>query len=130
MSMEFSIPNKAKKVTLLLIITGSVFTLLGIALNYESHHFVTRLLSSGLVNAFFFFALGLGALFFLALQYATETGWYASVKRVIESIKVTRNLLSKKNKIDHKKNLISKKVLKIILSYTDKIKRDVWKIED
>ena len=86
MSMEFSIPNKAKKVTLLLIITGSVFTLLGIALNYESHHFATRLLSSGLVNAFFFFALGLGALFFLALQYATETGWYASVKRVIESI--------------------------------------------
>ena len=86
MSMEFSIPNKAKKVTLLLIIIGAVFTLLGIALNYESHHFVTRLLSSGLVNAFFFFALGLGALFFLALQYATETGWYASVKRVIESI--------------------------------------------
>ncbi|MDG1841469.1 MAG: quinol:cytochrome C oxidoreductase [Crocinitomicaceae bacterium] len=84
--MEFSIPNKAKKVTLLLIIIGAVFTLLGIALNYESHHFVTRLLSSGLVNAFFFFALGLGALFFLALQYATETGWYASVKRVIESI--------------------------------------------
>jgi UDP-N-acetylglucosamine 2-epimerase (non-hydrolysing) len=51
-------------------------------------------------------------------------------KRVIESIKVTRNLLSKKNKIDHKENLVSKKVLKIILSYTDKIKRDVWKIED
>jgi hypothetical protein len=37
-------------------------------------------------HGFFFFALGLGALFFLALQYATETGWYASVKRVIEAV--------------------------------------------
>jgi hypothetical protein len=31
-------------------------------------------------------AIGLGALFFLALQYATETGWYAAVKRMIEAI--------------------------------------------
>ena len=38
------------------------------------------------IRGFFFFALGLGALFFLSLQYATETGWYASVKRVIEGV--------------------------------------------
>jgi len=86
MSMEFSIPTKAKKTTLMLIISGSLLTLLGILLNYQSHHFSTRLLSSGLVSAFFYFALGLGALFFLALQYATETAWYASVKRIIESV--------------------------------------------
>ena len=30
--------------------------------------------------------MGLGALFFLALAYATETGWYASVKRIIEAV--------------------------------------------
>ena len=39
-----------------------------------------------LIDSFFFFGIGLGALFFLALQYATETGWYASVKRVIEAV--------------------------------------------
>ncbi|NBR13232.1 MAG: quinol:cytochrome C oxidoreductase [Crocinitomicaceae bacterium] len=50
------------------------------------HHFKTRLLANGLINGFFFFALGLGALFFLALNYATESGWYASVKRIIESV--------------------------------------------
>ena len=33
-----------------------------------------------------YFSIGLGALFFLALQYATETGWYATVKRVIEAV--------------------------------------------
>jgi hypothetical protein len=41
---------------------------------------------SSLFNSFFFFALGLGALFFLALAYATETAWYAAIKRVIEAV--------------------------------------------
>lgn len=84
--MEFSVPTKAKKLTLYLIIVGAVLTLIGIANNYKSDFFSIKILTNGLINAFFFFALGLGALFFLALQYATETGWYASVKRIIESI--------------------------------------------
>ena len=86
MNMEFSVPTKAKKITLYLIIVGAVLTLIGIANNYKSDFFSIKILTNGLINAFFFFALGLGALFFLALQYATETGWYASVKRIIESI--------------------------------------------
>jgi len=86
MSMEFSTPNKAKKITLSLIILGAALAVIGIATGMEDHHFVTRLLTNGLINAFFFFAIALGALFFLALQYATETGWYASVKRVIEGV--------------------------------------------
>jgi hypothetical protein len=84
--MEFSTPNKAKKITLSLIILGAALAVIGIATGMEDHHFVTRLLTNGLINAFFFFAIALGALFFLALQYATETGWYASVKRVIEGV--------------------------------------------
>jgi hypothetical protein len=65
---------------------GVLFTAIGIATNYTDHHFLTRIMASGLINGFYFFAIGLGALFFLALQYATETGWYASVKRVIEAV--------------------------------------------
>lgn len=84
--MEFSISKKAKNVTTALMGVGLLFTAIGIFTSVSDHHFATRLLVNGLVNSFFFFALGLGALFFLALQYATETGWYASVKRIIEAV--------------------------------------------
>ncbi|MFN5030640.1 MAG: quinol:cytochrome C oxidoreductase [Flavobacteriia bacterium] len=84
--MEFSISNNAKRLTLILIGAGTLLTLVGLFTTMGDHHFKTRLLANGLINGFFFFALGLGALFFLALQYATETGWYASVKRVIEAV--------------------------------------------
>ena len=42
--------------------------------------------SNLLVNAFFFFGIGLGALFFIALQYATESGWGVVYKRILEAI--------------------------------------------
>ena len=84
--MEFSISNKANRLTIILIAVGILFTAIGVFMNMNDHHFATRLLTSGLVNSFFFMAIGLGALFFLALQYATETGWYAAVKRMIEAI--------------------------------------------
>jgi hypothetical protein len=84
--MEFTIPARAKKITLSLIVVGAALAIIGVATSMDDHHFMTRLLTNGLINAFFFFAIALGALFFLALQYATETGWYASVKRVIEGI--------------------------------------------
>jgi hypothetical protein len=84
--MEFKIANKAKVFTLTLMIVGVLFTGIGIAMNSGSENFVQRLLANGLINSFFFFGIGLGALFFLALQYATETGWYAAVKRVIEGV--------------------------------------------
>lgn len=85
--MEFKIAKKANTLTLALIIIGAVFIGIGVALNMgHGHHFTTRLLVGLLSNAYFYFCIGLGALFFLALQYATETGWYASVKRVIESV--------------------------------------------
>jgi hypothetical protein len=84
--MEFQINAKAKRLVYALIGVGLLLTILGIVTGMGDHHFKTRLLTNGLINGFFFFALGLGALFFLALQYATETGWYASVKRVIEAV--------------------------------------------
>ncbi len=84
--MEFSVSNKAKRLTVILIGVGLLFTAIGVFTSMNDHHFATRLLTNGLINSFFFFAIGLGALFFLALQYATESGWYASVKRVIEAV--------------------------------------------
>jgi hypothetical protein len=84
--MEFSISNKAKTVTMAMMVVGLLFTVIGVIMGMGDHHFGTRLLTNGLINSFFFFAIALGALFFMALQYATETAWYVSVKRIIEAI--------------------------------------------
>ncbi len=88
--MEFKITKKANLLTMVLIVVGLVFTAIGIGVeisyNDGGAHLGQRLSGNLLVSSFFFLAIGLGALFFLALQYATETGWYASVKRVIEAI--------------------------------------------
>ena len=84
--MEFKITKAAKNTILNVVIDGLLLLITGLVLGYKDPHFVTRLLTNGLINVFFFFALGLGALFFLALNYATESGWYASVKRVIEAV--------------------------------------------
>jgi len=87
--MEFKITSKANRLTLILMIVGVVFTGIGVACEMgvdHGHHLGQRVMSNMLIDSFFFFAIGLGALFFLALQYATETGWYASIKRVIEAV--------------------------------------------
>ena len=84
--MEFQINKKAKNLIYVLIGAGLLLSIIGVITGMGDAHFKTRLMTNGLINGFFFFALGLGALFFLALAYATETGWYASVKRVIEAV--------------------------------------------
>ena len=84
--MEFKITKKSKTLTTVLMIVGVLFTAIGIGLNSGDENIVQRIMANGLINGFYFFALGIGALFFLALQYATETGWYASIKRVIEAV--------------------------------------------
>jgi hypothetical protein len=84
--MEFQINKKAKNLIYGLIGTGLLLSIIGVISGMGDEHFKTRLMTNGLINGFFFFSLGLGALFFLALAYATETGWYASVKRVIEAV--------------------------------------------
>lgn len=89
--MEFKIPSKAKTLTVVLMIIGIVSFGLGVMMEFnESHHngehFGQRFLANMLVNSLFFFGIAMGAMFFLALQYATETGWYASIKRIIEAV--------------------------------------------
>ncbi|SFT81997.1 quinol:cytochrome c oxidoreductase quinone-binding subunit 2 [Lishizhenia tianjinensis] len=84
--MEFQVSNKAKMLTTVLMAVGIVFTLVGVVMAMGDHQLGTKIYSNMLVNSFFFFGIGLGALFFLALQYATETGWYAVIKRVIEAV--------------------------------------------
>jgi hypothetical protein len=82
--MEFKISNQAKLVTLILIVTGAVF--MGIGSLFLGDHALLRVLTNALTNGLFFLFIALGALFFLALQYATETAWYVMVKRMLEAV--------------------------------------------
>jgi len=82
--MEFKISNQAKLVTLILIVTGAVF--MGIGSLFLGDHALLRVLTNALTNGLFFLFIALGALFFLALQYATETSWYVMVKRMLEAV--------------------------------------------
>ena len=84
--MDFKVTKKENIFTLTLIVVGVLFTAIGIASHAGDDNFITRFLANGLINSLFFFGIGLGALFFLALQYATETGWYVAVKRVMEAL--------------------------------------------
>ncbi len=86
--MEFKISKKANMLTMVLMIVGVVFTGIGVAIELSSaeNHLAQRFLANLLVDGFFFFGIGLGALFFLALVYATETAWYVAIKRIVESV--------------------------------------------
>lgn len=87
--MEFKISQKANLFTIILLIVGLLSTVIGVIVEMghdHGHHLAQRFSANLLVNGFFFFAIALLAFFFLALQYATETGWYATVKRVIEAV--------------------------------------------
>ena len=83
--MEFQISAKAKKVLFGTAGLGLILFLIGVFTD-DSEQATTRILSNFLINGLFFFFISLGALFFLALQYATETGWSVAVKRVVEGV--------------------------------------------
>ena len=82
--MEFTFSSKAKTFTLVLIVLGGI--LVGVDLGINGLGDGARLWSNIYVNGFFFFAIALGALFFLALQYATEAAWATLLKRIFEGI--------------------------------------------
>ncbi|MBL7956830.1 MAG: quinol:cytochrome C oxidoreductase [Flavobacteriales bacterium] len=63
---------------------GVLATVAGVLGDHSDHH--QRTWSALLVNGFFFFGIGLGALFFYSLQNATETAWSVLVKRVYEAV--------------------------------------------
>jgi hypothetical protein len=83
---NYKMSANARNIAFGLMGVGAVLALVGVITAADEEHFLTRLMTNGIINGFFFFAIGLGALFFLALNYAVEAGWYVVVKRVIESV--------------------------------------------
>ncbi|MFT6746381.1 MAG: hypothetical protein ACJAZ2_000720 [Glaciecola sp.] len=90
--MDYVFSNRTKKITLGTAIVGLVLFLIAVftdnADNYGTLHngLNQRIWSSVLINGFFFFAISLSMLFFLALQYASEASWTIVFKRIFEAM--------------------------------------------
>lgn len=84
--MNYQVSNKAKVWTTILMVVGVVFTGVGIIAAMGDGHLGQKFMGNLLSNSFFFFSIAISAMFFLALQYATEAGWYVYIKRVIEAV--------------------------------------------
>ncbi len=82
--MNFVFSNRAKIVTYVLIAIGVIALIAGFLTDTSPHH--GRFWSNILINGFYFLAIALGALFFYALSFATETAWAVVLRRVMESI--------------------------------------------
>ncbi len=82
--MEYTVSNKAKMTSIILIVVGLIALLAGIFTNHE--HTDQRLWANLLVNGYFFFTISLAALFFLALQYVAEMAWGVTTQRIFQAI--------------------------------------------
>tara|TARA_B110000046_G_scaffold25332_3_gene24832 strand:- start:23287 stop:24549 length:1263 start_codon:yes stop_codon:yes gene_type:complete len=82
--MDFIFTKRAKLTFSVLMLIGVIAMVVGYAADTSDHH--NRFWANIFVNGFFYFAISLGALFFLALQYATEASYMIALKRVIEGI--------------------------------------------
>ncbi len=68
-----------------LMIVGLVLVGVGIGMDPEGWH-SPRFWTAWLVNHWYFWMVALGALFFIAVNYVTEGGWYVLLKRVYEAL--------------------------------------------
>jgi hypothetical protein len=74
----FTTPTKTKNLALLMIAVGLILFVIGFISNPD------RGWASLLHNSFFFMAISLGGIFFLAIQYAAQAGWSAGILRVMQ----------------------------------------------
>lgn len=82
--MNFTISKRARTATIALIIIGVVLALIGMF--GDQPHMKQHAWSAFYANALFFLFIGLGALFFYALNNITESAWSVLVKRVYEAM--------------------------------------------
>ena len=82
--MEFKFEGRAKLVTQILMVVGLVAVIGGYLADHSHGH--QRWWANLLVNGYFYFSISLAALFFYALQYATESAWSVVLKRLFEAM--------------------------------------------
>jgi hypothetical protein len=100
--MTYQLTSKNRKTVIGLMVVGVLSVIIGFIManmghghhglghdvEHAAHGFGLgdRMWNAFYISAFFFFAVSLGALFFLALNYATEAAWFVLVKRQIEAV--------------------------------------------
>ena len=81
--MEYAFEGRAKRTTFILMGIGLLSIILGF---FGGDHAGNRVWTSIFISGFFFFGVGLTGTFFLALQYAAESGWPTVLKRIFEGV--------------------------------------------
>lgn len=81
--MEYVFDGKAKRITFILMAIGLLSIVLGF---FTGDHASQRVWTSILISGFFFFGVGITGTFFLAVQYAAESGWPTVFKRIFEGV--------------------------------------------
>lgn len=76
--MEFTFTSRHKNISIALMVVGAA----AIAAGFATGHDTTRSWASLLLGNFFFMALALAAIAFVAIQYVAEVGWSAMIKRI------------------------------------------------
>lgn len=82
--LQFEVPGGVKKWSSIFMGIGLIALIGGYMVDHTEHH--QYWWANILINGFFYFAVALGAMFFYALQYATEAAWSAMIKRVFEAM--------------------------------------------
>jgi len=82
--MNFVFSNRSKIISFVLMGIGLLAVIFGYIFDGSDHH--ARFWSNVMINGFYFLAISMGALFFYALHFATETAWAVALRRVIEAV--------------------------------------------
>jgi hypothetical protein len=82
--MEYEMSSKAKRNSFILMAIGALSILMGFL--FGGDHAANRTWTSIYISSFFFFGIGLTATFFVAIQFAAESGWATVFKRIMEGM--------------------------------------------
>ena len=86
--MNYTLSNRARTMSMALMVLGLVLAAIGYfsVRSHDAENAGQNLWAALFINGFFFFGISLGALFFFALQFATESAWSVLVRRVYEGV--------------------------------------------
>ena len=87
--LNFVFPSKTKMISMILMSVGliSIICMFVFDTNVEDHHYQhNRAWANLFAGSFYFMGIALASVFFLALQYAAESGWSTTIKRLMEAV--------------------------------------------
>jgi hypothetical protein len=87
--LNFVFPSKTKMISMMLMSVGliSIICMFVFDTNVEDHHYQhNRAWANLFAGSFYFMGIALASVFFLALQYAAESGWSTTIKRLMEAV--------------------------------------------